>query len=55
MISFIWSGLPCASCKASAIIAMMPPSPRLSARMMKITYLIETMMTSAQKNSDRLP
>ena len=40
---------------ASAMSAMMPPSPRLSARMMKITYFTATMMMSAQKKSERLP
>ena len=34
---------------------MMPPSPWLSARMMKTTYLIETTMISAQNTSDRMP
>jgi hypothetical protein len=33
---------------ASASNAMMPPSPRLSARMMKSTYLIDTTMISDQ-------
>ena len=34
---------------ASAISARMPPSPRLSARMMTITYFTVTVSISAQK------
>ena len=34
---------------------MMPPSPRLWARMMKPAYLIETTIISAQKISDTMP
>ena len=34
---------------------MMPPSPRLSARMMSITYLSDTTIISAQKIVDRPP
>jgi len=34
---------------------MMPPSPRLSARMMSITYLSETTIISAQKIVDNPP
>src|SRR5256885_2638021 len=34
---------------------MMPPSPRLSARMISTTYLSETMIISAQKMVDRPP
>ena len=52
---FIRRGLPLASCSESAIKAMMPPSPRLSARMMIDTYFTETTMISAQKNAERLP
>ena len=40
---------------ASAISAMMPPSPRLSARMISTTYLSETITISAQKIVDRPP
>src|SRR5579875_1727848 len=40
---------------ASAIIAMMPPSPRLSARMMKVTYFTATTTTSVHSTSDRTP
>jgi hypothetical protein len=40
---------------ASAISAMMPPSPSLSARMMIVTYLIVTTIISAQNTSDRMP
>ena len=39
----------------SAIRAMIPPSPSLSARMMKVTYLIETMIVIAQKTSEMTP
>jgi len=45
---------PVARC-ASAMSAMMPPSPLLSARMMKATYLIVTTRISAQKISDSTP
>ena len=34
---------------------MIPPSPRLWARMMKPAYLIETTIISAQKISDATP
>ena len=40
---------------ASAISARMPPSPRLSARMIKVTYLTVTISISDQKISDRMP
>ena len=36
----------------SAIRAMMPPSPSLSARMMNVTYLIDTMIVTAQNTSE---
>ena len=39
----------------SAIRAMIPPSPSLSARMMNVTYLIETMIVTAQNTSDSTP
>ena len=39
----------------SAISAMIPPSPPLSARMISSTYLIETMMVIAQKISEITP
>jgi hypothetical protein len=35
--------------------ARMPPSPRLSARMIRIAYLIEMKMISDQKISDTMP
>ena len=38
---------------ASAISAMMPPSPRLSARMMSTTYFSDTTTISDQNISDR--
>ena len=41
--------------RISAIRAMIPPSPSLSARMMKTTYLIETMTVTAQKTSEMTP
>ena len=34
---------------------MMPPSPRLWARMMNPAYLIETMIVRAQKISETTP
>jgi hypothetical protein len=40
---------------ASAISAMMPPSPLLSARRMKVAYLTETTRISDQKISDSTP
>lgn len=40
---------------ASAVSARMPPSPWLSARMMKMTYFTVTVMISAQKISDSTP
>ena len=40
---------------ASAVSAMMPPSPLLSARMMKPAYLTDTTRTSAQNTSDSTP
>jgi hypothetical protein len=39
----------------SAVSAMIPPSPRLWARMMNPAYLIETSIISAQKMSDAIP
>ena len=39
----------------SAISAMIPPSPSLSARMMNVTYLIETMIVIDQKTSEITP
>ena len=35
--------------------AMIPPSPWLSARMMKVTYLTETMIVIVQKTSEMTP
>src|SRR4051812_6200554 len=43
------------ACCASAISAMMPPSPRLSARMISTTYFSDTTTISAQKIVDRPP
>lgn len=40
---------------ASAVSAMMPPSPSLSARMITVTYLSVTTSISAQNTSDRMP
>jgi hypothetical protein len=39
----------------SAVSAIIPPSPQLSARMTNARYLIEMTMTSAQKISDSSP
>ena len=39
----------------SEVSAMIPPSPRLCARMMKPAYLIDTTIISAQKISDAVP
>jgi hypothetical protein len=47
-----WPGSPR---RLSASSAMMPPSPWLSARMMKAMYFSDTMMVSDQKISDRMP
>jgi hypothetical protein len=38
-----------------AIRAMIPPSPSLSASMIKVTYLIETMIVIVQKTSEMTP
>ena len=46
--------LGCAA-RVSAISAIAPPSPRLSARMMTSTYLTVTTMVSAQAIIDRMP
>ena len=35
--------------------AMMPPSPLLSARMIKATYFADTIIMSDQKISERMP
>ncbi len=39
----------------SAVSAMMPPSPSLSARMMNVTYLTETTIVIDQKTSEITP
>ncbi len=39
----------------SAVSARMPPSPRLSARMIRLMYFSVTMITSAQKMIDMMP
>jgi hypothetical protein len=39
----------------SAVSAMIPPSPPLSARMMKLTYLTETIIVIDQKTSEITP
>ena len=51
MMSTLW---PMALC-ASAISVSVPPSPLLSARRMKSTYLIVTMKISAHRISDTIP
>ncbi len=38
-----------------AIRAMIPPSPSLSARMMNVTYLTDTISVIAQKTSEMTP
>ena len=43
------------ACEASASMAIRPPSPLLSARRMRTTYLTETMTVSVQKTSERTP
>ena len=40
---------------ASASNAMMPPSPRLFARRIRVTYLSDTTIISAQKIADTPP
>ena len=49
------TGLSLTACEAKASIAMSPPSPALSARNTKTTYLSETMMVSVQKIMDKMP
>jgi hypothetical protein len=39
----------------SAMRAMIPPSPSLSARMMNVTYLSETMIVTDQNTSEITP
>ena len=39
----------------SAVSARIPPSPRLSARMISVTYLSVTTITSDQKMIERMP
>ncbi len=39
----------------SAVSAMMPPSPSLSARMMKVTYLTDTIIVIDQNTSEITP
>ena len=41
--------------RISAISAMIPPSPSLSARMISVTYLIETITVTAQNTSEITP
>ena len=41
--------------RISAISAMIPPSPSLSARMISATYLIETISVIAQNTSEITP
>ena len=40
---------------ASASSARIPPSPSWSTRMMKVAYLMQTTMTSAQSSRERIP
>ena len=56
-IPSVTNSAPCATrlrC-SSAASAMIPPSPRLCARMMKPAYLIDTTTVSAQKINDATP
>ncbi len=48
----VWCSVPRAT---SAVSARMPPSPRLSARMITTMYFSVTTMISAQKMIDRMP
>ena len=41
--------------EASASIATNPPSPLLSARNTRVTYLTDTMVVRVQKKMDRMP
>ena len=41
--------------ETSAVNARMPPSPRLSARMISVMYFSVTTITSAQTMTDRTP
>ena len=56
-IPSVTSSAPCGTrlrC-SNAVNAMIPPSPRLWARMMKPAYLIDTTTISAQKINDATP
>ena len=48
-------GLSFTACDASASMATSPPSPLLSARSTRTTYLMETMTVSVQNRMDRTP
>ena len=56
-IPSVTSSAPCATLFRwrIAVSAMIPPSPRLCARMMKPAYLIDTTTISAQKINDATP
>ena len=43
------------ACDDRAISAIVPPSPLLSARMISVTYLSETITVSVQNTSDSTP
>ena len=43
------------ACEASASMAIRPPSPLLSARRIRTTYLTETITVSVQNTSDSTP
>ena len=47
--------LPAVLWLASASKAIIPPSPRLSARIIKATYFTDTTIMSAQTMSDKMP
>jgi hypothetical protein len=47
--------VPLVTSLTSASRARLPPSPRLSARMMMLTYFTDTRMMIVQQTSDRMP
>ena len=49
------SGLSLTDCDARASMATKPPSPWLSARNTKVTYLSEMMTVRVQKKIERMP
>ncbi len=49
------TGLSLTACEARASMAIRPPSPPLSARSTRVTYLSETMTVSVQKMMESTP